>query len=244
MDVSEKSDNTIAKEVNITYETLFEILRREKSHEDLQQLHETFFDDVLDYLKDKTRMVNSNKEGIFAEDEMEKARNQLSNLKKMLRELYERREKKIISMALNKSRTNSSIINTTALLKEETALYESLRVIMDQFRADILSNMLEEKRPEIRKHEPSAGNITASQGQIQPGDAQKTAPGQPMAQPAPNVLINTKTVRFLKPVPKFVSKDLRVYGPFDEEDIAKLPEDAADLLIEKGRAEAMESESA
>ena len=50
----------------------------------------------------------------------------------------------------------------------------------------------------------------------------------------------TKIVRFLNSVPKFMGKDLQVYGPFDEEDVATLPEDVADLLIKKGRVEELQ----
>jgi len=44
-------------------------------------------------------------------------------------------------------------------------------------------------------------------------------------------------VRFLYAVPKFVGKELEEYGPFEEEDIANLPSDIADILIGKGRVE-------
>ena len=36
-----------AKEINITYETLFEILKREKDTADLQKLDISFFDDFV-----------------------------------------------------------------------------------------------------------------------------------------------------------------------------------------------------
>ena len=48
---------------------------------------------------------------------------------------------------------------------------------------------------------------------------------------------NTKLVRFLYAVPKFVGKELEEYGPFGEEDIANLPSEIADVLIGKGRVE-------
>ena len=44
-----------AKEVNITYEVLFEILRREKDTADLQKLEPGFFNDFVEYLEDKKK---------------------------------------------------------------------------------------------------------------------------------------------------------------------------------------------
>ena len=53
----------------------------------------------------------------------------------------------------------------------------------------------------------------------------------------PAVRRETKLVRFLHSVPKFVGKELEEYGPFEEEDVASLPAELADVLVRKGRAE-------
>ena len=49
-----------------------------------------------------------------------------------------------------------------------------------------------------------------------------------------------KLVRFINAVPKFVGPELEEYGPFQEEDIAKLPVEIAEVLISKGRVEEIE----
>jgi len=46
-----------------------------------------------------------------------------------------------------------------------------------------------------------------------------------------------KSVRFIKPVPKFLGPELETYGPFEEQDIASLPSKVANILIRKERAE-------
>ena len=47
-----------AKEVNITYETLFEILKREKDMADLQKLDANFFDNFVQYLNEKKKVMD------------------------------------------------------------------------------------------------------------------------------------------------------------------------------------------
>ena len=47
-------------------------------------------------------------------------------------------------------------------------------------------------------------------------------------------------VRFLLAVPKFVGTELEDYGPYEEEEIANLPNNIAKVLIERGRAEKIE----
>ena len=132
------------KEVTITYETLFEILRNEKNKEELQSLQSTFFNDVVGYLKEKQKVLSAEKdqESLFEADEKQNVYHQMQNIKKIIRDLYEKREKKIISMAINKSRMKSSIINTSSMLDEERLFYEMLVSLLDSKRAEILNNIL------------------------------------------------------------------------------------------------------
>ena len=73
------------KEINITYETLFELLRREKNREELQKLDNNFFLDVVNYLKDKKSALELPKNDIFAAEERRKAETQLENIKNILK---------------------------------------------------------------------------------------------------------------------------------------------------------------
>ena len=43
----------------ITYETVYETLRKEKFKNDLQQLEETFFNDVVKYLEERKKSLLS-----------------------------------------------------------------------------------------------------------------------------------------------------------------------------------------
>ena len=92
--------------VVITYDTLYEILRREKFKKELQKLDDNFFDNTLNYLNDKSKIYESQKEkdSIFS-SEFKKTEKTLENTKKILKELYEKRESKIIMLALFSSRT-------------------------------------------------------------------------------------------------------------------------------------------
>src|SRR3989338_343317 len=136
----------MAQEVIITYETLFELLQREKERNDLQRLEAYFFNDVIGKNKDKKRILEA-KDSTFAKEEIKKTERQLENIYKILKELYERREKKIISIALDKSRTKSNLIDTTALLKEEKVVFDALTSLLDSYREAILYSLLNERMP-------------------------------------------------------------------------------------------------
>ena len=196
-------------ETIITYETLYEILRKEKYEKELQSLDRNFFQNVVKYLEEKQNILNSQKDkkGIFS-SEIEKTKKQLSNIKKILKELYDRRENKIIQLALFSSRIKGKE-DISAMLPEEKKLYKNLVETLNLFRRDILFNILSPKLPKLK-----------------PKDI-KIEKKEPKS---------TKLVRVLHSIPKFVGDDLNVYGPFEREDISNLPKKVAEVLIKKNRA--------
>jgi len=198
----------------ITYETLYELLRKEKSSVELQELPQSFFKDIINYIKEKEAILKNQEKGTIFVSEIDKTKKQIENIKKLLRELYERREKKIIDQALLSSRTEikNREIN---LLHEEEQLYKELTNILTEYRNNILLRVLSKKQPDLKK-EPK---------EIKTEDNNKL-----------------KLIRFLTEIPKFIGTDLNIYGPFEREDLANLPKDIAKTLIEKKRAEEIKSE--
>jgi len=227
--MTQTSESSSKKEMNISYETIFELLRIEKNRDDLQELSGTFFDDVLAYSREKQQIIDESraKQDIFSATERDKVSTEMSNIRRILKELYERREKKVINMALNMSRTRSNIIDTSKLMKEEQMLFDSLVSTLDSFRHGILANVLDFKQPYIQLNQTVAASTP------------QTSTESESAKPESAVDKSTKLVRFLHPVPKFLGKELEVYGPFEEEDMATLPSEIADVLINKARAEEM-----
>jgi DNA replication factor GINS len=197
------------KEISITYETLFELLRREKNRDELQSMSPTFYQDLVEYLATKKQLTEKRFQELEVEGmEQRRLLIQMDNTTKIVREIYERREKKIIMMALNKARTGSSIIDTSTLLEEEKKLFDDLISVLDTTRQGVLCNLLNARLPDL----------CPKQKQEAPQD-------------------DTRMVRFLHSVPKFVGTELETYGPFETDDVARLPSEIASVLISKGRAE-------
>ena len=200
----------------INYETLYDLLKRERERTELQKLDITFFANVLRYLKDKQAIISKQQEDLFSAEEKKKTEEQLENVKKIIKELYDKREKKIINMAVDKSRNKAAIIDDSILLNEEKELFSHIVALLSVSRENVLHSIISLKEPVI-----SSGfgieKTGAKEKQVEKKD--------------------TKLVRFLHAVPKFVGKELEEYGPFDEEDIASLPVWIADVLINKKRAE-------
>jgi DNA replication initiation complex subunit (GINS family) len=224
------------KEIVITYDTLYDLLRREKNSGEIQKLDDDFFEQVLSYLSEKQALLNSNPsdQGLFGFEEKRKLIQQLENAHKILTDLYEWREKKIIGMARDVSHTNSSIANTSFLLPPEKELYEETLCLLNKFRKNLLINILSgndiplglapcsQSLAEGPKGigEPKALNTNVKLSDAEEGEGVK--------------------IRFVESVPPFMGPDMKEYGPFDSEEIQELPEDIADLMIRKGCAEKIE----
>ena len=213
----------MAQEVVITYETLFELLKRERERTDLQKLEPAFFSDTINYIKDKKKILEAKTEdSVFAPEERKKTERQLENIYKIVKELYERREKKILLLAVDKSRTRSNLIDASGLLKEEKVFFDALTSMLDNYREAILFAVLNEKLPFMQSL-----------------DEKKPVE---MFRSAIELKKPTRLVRFTSHVPKFVGPELEDYGPYEEEDIANLPTEIVDILISKGKAEEIKEE--
>ena len=211
------------EEVTITYETLFELLRREKERSELQKLDSNFFQNVIGYLKDKQTIISNLNGDNSSLEEKRKIEDQLYNVVKIIKDLYGRREKKIVSMAIDKSKNKSSIVDNSIFLAQENELFNHIVKVLDEGRENILLNVINMKEP-------------SSLGEVSTGGIVSEKPRQVIKKEVKEPK-DTQLVRFLSAVPKFVGRELEEYGPFDEEDIASLPIEIAKVLVNKGRAE-------
>jgi len=221
--------------IKITLETLYDILRNEKKKEDLQKLESSFFFDVVAYLREKQALLEMKKEGenIFAAGEKEKLEYELRSIRRILKELYEKREKKILDIAMNKSRTGSDIIDTSSMLREEKEFYTLILQSLDHFRRGILLNLFRGELPSISSQMQRVEiNVEQRKEQIK-AELQEKTEQQAQEEQKP---VKTK-IRFVHAMPSFVWKDMKVYGPFDVGEETEIFPEVAELLVRKGRAE-------
>lgn len=204
--------------VKITYEALYDVLLREKQRDALQPLDPPFWTDSLEYLREKQEMLDStrNKVDLFSAAEREKTQQQLRNVRRILKEIYDRREKKILDIAINKSRTGSKMIDTSNQLDIERQMFEALVNEMNFFRQGLLNNILDLRDPAMYlEGESKHSEILSAKPSV----------------PAGMILVKLSI-----DVAQFVGPELDVYGPYSAGDTAILPEEIAKILINQGSA--------
>jgi len=205
----------------LTYEVIYDILLREKQREELQKIEDHFWRDTLGYLREKQGMLDEtrHKVDLFSAAERDKTHTQLRNIRRVLRSIYDLREKKILDIAVNKSRTGSKIIDVGNMLDVEKQLFESLVSEMNFFRQGLLNNILELRSPSILFE----GEDSSHDHERRSAPAPVLPPGQAM-------------VTLSREVAQFVGPELEVYGPFQSGEVAVLPEDIAAILVNQGAA--------
>ncbi len=144
-------------DIHITYETLFDLLRKERSLEELQELDKQFWHYVIDYLKERQAFYDK-----ISSIEQEKMRIQLNNIKRILREIYERREQKILQLAINVIRTeNVGFVDTRNMLYEERLLFDESITLLKKYKTGVLDQIFIHEVPTMAASDYAKDDIVA-----------------------------------------------------------------------------------
>ncbi|OYT42489.1 MAG: hypothetical protein B6U78_01155 [Candidatus Aenigmarchaeota archaeon ex4484_224] len=178
------------EEEMITFELIRKIQREEKENPSLSKIPENFFELAYQYLEKKKEMIKDLK------DELE-----VRAIQRLLNEIYNIRERKIVNFALLAARSNLIPENLTS---EEKEFFEKILAIIKERR----EKKLEEK--EVKEVEIS---LQEKEEEVKEE-------------------VKLVKVRFKQELPEFIGIDEKTYGPFKENDEAKIPYENAKLLEE------------
>jgi DNA replication initiation complex subunit (GINS family) len=244
-------------EIQITYETLFDLLRKERSLDELQPLQGAFWNQVVQYILDREQHVAK-----ATSFEQEKGRIQLLNIKRIIKEIYERREQKIVRLALNVTRTKTGqYIDKRNMLASEQAFFDEQVQLLKKFNQGVLLQIFNGHMPiiaptilgesedipsldttsdhrtsEITTAEETETPVTPSQEPTkEEAPITITKTGKPTS--TPEAKVGSIIVRFTSNVPKFVGKNKELFGPFEQGKIVQLPANIAQILLKKGKVE-------
>jgi DNA replication initiation complex subunit (GINS family) len=243
-------------EIRINYETLFDLLRREKNREELQKLDDDFYEQVFAYLKEKDDAISRKEDRTLLSAEKEKLKIQYQNIRRIVKELYEKREKKIINMAVVKAKTGSDVIDTSNLLPVEREFFENEVALIGRNKEEVLDSILLLKEssmikisalaiPPRAQPASNADDDSSSEYEEPSFSASAGISAEAHFSSAKDGSSNSaadeerKKVRFLVSLPKFVGKNSEVLGPYSEGDEAALDSQIAEILIRKGKAEVL-----
>ncbi len=193
----------------ITYETIRNAHRAEKD-EELQKLPEGFFESVRNWFKHKEKMKDTT------------SLLEVENAKKLLEDIINRRQKKIVLSALSTVRGQLPPSNLT---DEERKFFDDIVNSLKSFKNNMeerfrsYEEIVEEKVEEAKK---SIEDLKPKEEKIE----------KPVIKPNGKLL-----VKILTDLPRFVGSDMQAYGPLKTGDVITLPEEIGKLLVTRKIAE-------
>ncbi|MFH1248819.1 MAG: hypothetical protein V1660_01570 [archaeon] len=123
----------------ITYQELYDLLRKDKYSEQLQDLPKNFFSDVGSYIAEKKGIIS--KEDDMFSDAIVKTKKQMENSIAVFKELMMRRKKKILDLAFVASETGISKKDFENMIQYEKEIFEIVTQKLED-ATKILSNII------------------------------------------------------------------------------------------------------
>ena len=114
----------------ITYNELYDALRKERYSEQLQPIPKNFIKEVADYLKDKREIANK-KDDDFT-DTILKTKKQFENSIAIFKELILRRKKKILELAFVAAQTGISKRDFENMLAVEKDIFDGIMKFIEK----------------------------------------------------------------------------------------------------------------
>ena len=111
-----------------TYEDIYELFRNEQYSSDLQTLTINDLKKIKKYFEEKNSETKNQDQSLnlFSTHNRAKIQVELSNATRIVKDLLERRERKVISRAVFNSRSDDSMRDTSNMLTLEEELYDKL----------------------------------------------------------------------------------------------------------------------
>jgi DNA replication initiation complex subunit (GINS family) len=202
-------------------EALRDLQRREKMSPYLQELDKDFYRELRKYLGGILRDIKSER---VDTSKLALKLVEYENLRNIVNDLYETRERKIVSSALYYVKSGDKL-DTKNLTSEEE---EVLRGIV---------GLLREKRRKVLEKVLGQGEIGGEEAaEEMSGEVEEHDHGEEAAEGLEG-REEYVTVRILKDLPSIVGVDGKVYGAFKKEDVVTLPRANAETLVNRGAAE-------
>lgn len=134
----------------LTYNDLYELLRKEKFSETLQQLPKNFLIDVAEYLNEK-REQSAMDSSMFV-DSVAKTKKQLENSIAIFKELMLRRKKKLLNLVFVAAETGIMKRDYENMLGLERELFEKMVKSFEESEKELSNVFLQKKLEEKKKN--------------------------------------------------------------------------------------------
>ncbi|MEA2004488.1 MAG: hypothetical protein U9O53_06065 [archaeon] len=212
----------------LTFKFLRELQKKERASRELETLDNDFYSQVSDYMKKKMSLDLKNNQD-FA------ARRDLEHTGIIIKDILNRRERKVINLAILNVR---GTIIPKNILPEEKELFEKIKSAVKKYRGNLVFVFYENgEKKETAEDEAEKDNAKTKKNK---DEKEKNTEENETENTDSNSETDTAKIKILDAVPEFVADDGKSYGPFKEGDKVEIPQSAASILINIKKAEKKE----
>lgn len=224
----------------LTFSELRKVQKEEKRKEGLVELEDSFLLRVSNYFETKKDTSGNSRE--------------YKNALRVFKKIISLREDKIVKNAKIAVKTGKTPDN---MLPREKELFRQMKEIFgdhreridemteqeheeDSFEPETTTSSGEE--PEIEEPAPSPETETAEEPEVEEevDDSTENGGETEPEEDEEEIPEGYQIVKIVSQVPEFMGTDLETYGPFEEGEEAQIPEDNAEILVNRGNAEMIE----
>jgi DNA replication initiation complex subunit (GINS family) len=232
----------------LTFSELRKTQKKEDREEELADLGEKFLLRVSNYFDKKKKTEGENSR-------------EYKNARRVLDKIISLREEKIVKEARLSVKTDGRDKEVN-LLPEEQELFRKLKSDFEKHRSRVDEKIDSESLPaggrdpseevtkEVKKaetdEEPVEGKENTrkvdaeSNSKVEESSTDKDSRSEEEAESIDEAEEGYSIVKTTSNVPEFMGTDLEAYGPFDEGERVEIPDDNAEILVNRGNAERIE----
>jgi hypothetical protein len=220
------------------YEDIYEILRNERFASDLQEISKEDIRKIKEYFREKTKATEGQNQStnLFASQNRAKTQLELDNAGRIIKDLLELRERKLINRAVFSSRVDNSLKDTSNMLEIEEELYNQLFFILKRFRKGFLATIDNEGNYPSQMLQPLKLREDIDVKEFR-DDAKLSAEKElkeSIQSKAEELTVTKKsalteyTIKF--DTPEFFGPNMNKYGPYKAGEKVELPDEIIKIL--------------
>ncbi|MFB6253025.1 MAG: hypothetical protein ABEI06_00275 [Halobacteriaceae archaeon] len=217
------------------------VQQRERETDSLQELSDSFYEDVAAYiadLKEKRQHRAQEVDDPFSNEEINQLTDEIETAEQVAKAIYERRIGKIVKQA-SFTAAEMGQNEPTGLTAEEQELYQTIVERIQENKSHVLDILTKQDTQPPQAEDDSeedAGPSTTDRG-----DESSNKGSSEVSIEARDDSENRMTVRVTQDIGEIFGVDERVYT-LEADDIVQLPEPNAQPLVERDAAEKIEDE--
>jgi len=141
--------------MTLTYTELRKIQRICRDSTGLYELDDDFMGKVSMYLAEKKEIMSKNKDkgNPFSEEMKTKVQEEMKNALKVVNDIFQMREKKVIYRAILSAKKEKPIYDTSRMLEHEKELFNKVVKYLIDYRKKISVQILDAEKVKVKKEE-------------------------------------------------------------------------------------------